>query len=73
MPRLSGLWRAAGRPRHRLGTPHLVHCVDHPEVAAALDALRRPWLLARLSPAKHSPVGRRRRVVVRRLVFAPAS
>lgn len=73
MPRLSDLRRTADRPRHRLGTPDLVHCVDYPEVAAALAALRRPWLLALLIPARHSSTGQRRRVVVPRPLFAPAA
>ncbi|MDQ3151044.1 MAG: hypothetical protein M3R63_04735 [Actinomycetota bacterium] len=73
MPRLSGLRRAADRSRHRLGTPGLVHCADHPEVAVALAALQRPWLLVLLVRARHSAAGRRWRVVANRPVFAPAT
>jgi len=40
--------------RHRLGTPGLVHCVLHWQVADALAEYRRSWLTAILVPAKHS-------------------
>jgi len=51
---------AAHRGRHRLGTPGLVHCVRHPEVAVALEAFHRGWLWALLTPARHSLAGLRR-------------
>ncbi|WP_020673818.1 hypothetical protein [Amycolatopsis nigrescens] len=47
--------------RHRLGTPGLVHCVQHRPVAEALDDYRRTWLTALLVPAKHSLAGLRRK------------
>ena len=47
--------------RHRLGTPGLVHCVLHWQVADALAEYRRSWLTAILVPAKHSLAGLRRR------------
>jgi hypothetical protein len=54
---------AAHRGRHRLGRPGLVHCVRHPEVAAALEQFDRGWLWALLTPARHSLAGLRRRAV----------
>lgn len=47
--------------RHRLGLPHLVHCVEHVEVATALAEHRRTWLSTLLTPARHSLAGLRRR------------
>ncbi|GAA5116057.1 hypothetical protein [Haloechinothrix salitolerans] len=47
--------------RHRLGTPGLVHCVEHRPVAEALAEFRRSWFAALLVPAKHSLAGLRRR------------
>lgn len=49
--------------RHRLGTPGLVHCIEHRPVAAALAEYRRTWLTAITVPAKHSLAGLRRRAV----------
>ena len=54
---------AAQRGRHRLGTPGLVHCVRHPEVAFALAGLHRGWLWTLLTPARHSLAGLRRHAV----------
>ena len=66
---------AAEQGRHRLGMPGLVHCIHHPEVAAALGRLRRGWLWALLSPAlypvKHSLAGLRRRAVAAQQVWSP--
>lgn len=53
----------ARQGRHRLGTPGLVHCVRHPEVAMALDEYHRGWLWTLLTPARHSLAGLRRRAV----------
>jgi hypothetical protein len=50
--------------RHRLGTPGLMHCVQHRSVAEALEEYRRTWLTALLVPAKHSFAGLRRRARV---------
>ncbi|GHF85463.1 hypothetical protein FHX82_002410 [Amycolatopsis bartoniae] len=47
--------------KHRLGTPGLVHCVEHRSIALALEEYRRTWLTALLVPAKHSLAGLRRR------------
>jgi hypothetical protein len=60
---------AAYQGRHRLGRPGLVHCVHHPEVAAALRQYRRAWLMALLKPARHSLAGLRRRAVT---VWSPS-
>jgi hypothetical protein len=54
---------AARQGRHRLGTPGLVHCARHPEVAFALEEFRRGWLWALLTPARHSLAGLRRRAI----------
>lgn len=54
---------AADRGRHRLGTPGLVHCVCHLEVALALGDHRRRWLWTLLTPARHSLAGLRRRAM----------
>jgi hypothetical protein len=61
--------------RHRLGTPGLVHCVEHRAVAEALMEHRRGWLRALLTPAKHSLAGlrRRARAAARDHVWAPAT
>ncbi|TVT59356.1 hypothetical protein ORV05_21540 [Amycolatopsis cynarae] len=50
--------------KHRLGTPGLVHCVQHRPVALALEDYRRTWLTALLVPAKHSLAGLRRRAAM---------
>jgi hypothetical protein len=57
--------------RHRLGTPGLVHCVAHRQVAEAVARQRMRWRDA-LTPAhavarvraRHSMAGLRRRAVV---------
>ena len=57
--------------RHRLGTPGLVHCMAHREVAEAVARQRMRWRDA-LTPAhavariraRHSMAGLRRRAVV---------
>ncbi|RZS34942.1 hypothetical protein EV193_108292 [Herbihabitans rhizosphaerae] len=49
--------------RHRLGTPGLVHCLQHRQVAMALEDHRRSWWSAITVPAKHSLAGLRRRAV----------
>ncbi|QGK72310.1 hypothetical protein GIY23_15025 [Allosaccharopolyspora coralli] len=49
--------------RHRLGTPGLTHCSDHPTVSGALAVHRRRWISGLLVPAKHSLAGLRRRAV----------
>ena len=54
---------AAHRGRHRLGTPGLVHCVRHLEVAIALAEFDRGWFWALLTPARHSLAGLRRRAI----------
>ncbi|MPY77790.1 MAG: hypothetical protein GEV04_04705 [Actinophytocola sp.] len=62
--------------RHRLGTPGLVHCVEHRPVAEALAEFRRSWFSALLVPAKHSLAGLRRRArasTPRERVWAPAT
>lgn len=63
------LWLAA---RHRLGTPGLVHCTEHREVAFALGEYRRGWLSALLVPARHSWVGLRRRAFGTQRTLVPA-
>lgn len=67
--------RAAYAGRHRLGTPGLVHCVMHREVAEAIEDYRRSWLTAWLKPAKHSWMGLRRkaRSARKQTVLAPAT
>ncbi|GAA5170452.1 MULTISPECIES: hypothetical protein [Amycolatopsis] len=52
--------RAKHVGRHRLGTPGLVHCVEHRSIALALEEYRRTWLTALLVPAKHSLAARER-------------
>jgi hypothetical protein len=47
--------------RHRLGTPGLVHCVKHRQVAEALAEYRRGWWTAITVPARHTLAGLRRR------------
>ncbi|SDC19313.1 hypothetical protein [Actinokineospora iranica] len=47
--------------RHRLGSPGLVHCIEHRPVADALAEYRRTWWSAILVPARHSLAGLRRR------------
>ncbi|MBA0128180.1 hypothetical protein SAMN06265360_12336 [Haloechinothrix alba] len=61
--------------RHRLGTPGLVHCVEHRQVSDALAEHRRNWLTAMLVPAKHSIAGlrRRARVAAYERALAPAT
>ncbi|WP_236796904.1 hypothetical protein [Amycolatopsis sp. GM8] len=60
--------------RHRLGTPGLVHCMEHRPVALALAEYRRTWLTALLVPAQHSLAGLRRRAVLaaRERAWVPA-
>lgn len=65
-----------GRPhwlvaRHRLGTPGLVHCLEHPEVSLALGEFRRGWLSALLVPARHSWAGLRRRALAAQRTLVP--
>jgi hypothetical protein len=55
--------RTAHRGRHRLGTPGLVHCVCHLEVAIALAECDRGRLWRLLTPARHSLAGLRRRAI----------
>ncbi|WP_018683631.1 hypothetical protein [Actinokineospora enzanensis] len=52
------------RGRHRLGTPGLVYCGQHPSVAAALEVARRTWLAGIILPARHSMAGLRRRAAL---------
>lgn len=61
--------------RHRLGTPGLVHCVEHRPVAEALAEYRRSWFAALLTPARHSLAGlrRRARATARGRTLAPAT
>ncbi|MTD57349.1 hypothetical protein [Amycolatopsis pithecellobii] len=61
--------------RHRLGTPGLVHCLEHRTVALALEEYHRTWLTALLVPAKHSLAGLRRRAVLaaRERAWVPAT
>ena len=61
--------------RHRLGTPGLVHSVQHRQVAMALEEYRRTWWTAIMVPAKHSLAGLRRRAAAaaREHTFAPAA
>ncbi|HEV2780135.1 MAG TPA: hypothetical protein VGX25_12150 [Actinophytocola sp.] len=47
--------------RHRLGTPGLVHCIEHRPVAEALAEYRRGWWTAITVPARHTLAGLRRR------------
>ncbi len=47
--------------RHRLGSPGLVHCVEHAPVAEALAASRRGWWSVILTPARHTLAGLRKR------------
>ncbi|PPK60380.1 hypothetical protein V5P93_004986 [Actinokineospora auranticolor] len=60
--------------RHRLGTPGLVHCVEHRPVAAALAELRRNWWSTIVVPARHSLAGLRWRAAEAALerVWAPS-
>lgn len=51
----------AYRGRHRLGTPGLVHCAFHGDVAVALITRRRGWMNTLLVPARHSFAAMRRR------------
>jgi hypothetical protein len=54
--------RTSGREgRHRLGTPGLVHCIEHRAVAEALAEYRRGWWSAIATPARHTLAGLRRR------------
>lgn len=61
--------------KHRLGTPGLMHCVEHRAVADALAEYRRNWFTALLTPAKHSLAGLRRRAhaAAREHAWAPAT
>jgi hypothetical protein len=43
--------------RHRLGTPGLVHCIEHRAVAERIAEYRRTWWI----PARHTLAGLRRR------------
>ncbi|TSD98047.1 hypothetical protein FOS14_13680 [Skermania sp. ID1734] len=47
--------------KHRLGMEHGVHCIQIPEVAAALAAHRRNWVSALVNPARHSFAAIRKR------------
>ena len=49
--------------RHRLGTPGLVHCIDHRSVSEALAEYRRGWWTAITVPARHTLAGLRRRAI----------
>ena len=61
--------------RHRLGTPGLAHCVQHRQVAMALEEFRRTWLTAITVPARHSLAAFRRRAAAaaREHAFAPTA
>lgn len=61
----TGPGRSRLPPRHRLGTPGLVHCLVHPEVKLAVDIARcRHGRLAGLrAPVQRGWVGLRRHAV----------
>ena len=50
-----------------------MHCIEIPEVAAALAAYRRPWLAALLSPARHSLAIFRKRTADATAQWVPAT
>jgi hypothetical protein len=60
--------------RHRLGTPGLVHCIEHRAVAVALAEYRRGWWSAITVPARHTLAGLRRRAAAAAVerAWAPA-
>ncbi len=47
--------------RHRLGMVDGVHCIQIPEVAAALQEHHRNWFTQMISPARHSFSAMRKR------------
>lgn len=50
-----------------------VHCIEIPEVAAALAEYRRSWLTALISPARHSLAVFRRRTADAAAQWVPAT
>jgi hypothetical protein len=67
--------RGSSHPgRHRLGTPGLVHCIEHQPVADALAEYRRGWWTAITVPARHTLAGLRRRAAAAAVerAWAPA-
>jgi hypothetical protein len=60
--------------RHRLGTPGLVHCIQHRPVAVALAEYHRTWWTAIMVPARHTLAGLRRRAAAAAVerAWAPA-
>ncbi|WP_280317573.1 hypothetical protein [Nocardia wallacei] len=59
--------------RHRLGKRGTMHCIEIPEVAAALAQFRRPWLTALISPARHSLAAIRKRTADAAAQWVPAT